>query len=110
MIDAALFERFALNSSSPRDAIARINCEGGGDLPHLSDYAAEPSRILDGLSRALCKEWDHRMSRISDERHAPNRETGNWRPVVERPGPPLDRRAYEGARFLRPPRERAFKS
>ena len=110
MIDAALFECFALNSRSPRHAIARINCEGGGDLPHLSDYAAERSRILDGLSRALCKEWDHRMSRISDERHAPNRETGNWRPAVERPGPPLDRRAYEGARFLRPSRERAFKS
>ena len=110
MIDAALFECFALNSSSPGGAITRVNCQGGGDLAHLSDYAAEPSRVLDGLSGALCKEWDHRMSRISDERHPPNREAGNWRPVVERPGPPLSRRAYERARFLRPSREREFES
>ncbi len=77
MIDAALFEGFALYSRGPGHTIARINCEGGGDLPHLSDCAAERSRILDGLGGALCKEWDHRMSRISDERDAPHRETGN---------------------------------
>ena len=36
----------------------------------LRDYAPQRARILDRLSRALCKERDHRMSRIADQRRA----------------------------------------
>ena len=68
MIDAALFDRFPLDASGPRYAVARINREGGRHVAHLSEDAAKRARILDRLSRALCKEWDHRMRRIADER------------------------------------------
>ena len=76
----------------------------------MNDYAPQRACILDGLSCALCKEGDHRMSCIADKRCAPKRERRNWRPATERPGPPLDRGAYQSARFLRPSRERMFKS
>ena len=110
MIDAALSERCALNPSGSLHAIARIKREGGGDVLRLGDHAPQRARILDRLSRALCEEWDHRMSRIADQRRAPERERRNWRTAVERPSPPLDGRAYQRARFLGPSRERTLKS
>ena len=71
MIDAALSERFALNSRGPPDAIARISRKGGRDALNLCDCASQCACIFDGLSRALRKEWSHRMSRVADQRRAP---------------------------------------
>src|SRR5271154_4992249 len=109
MIDAALSERFALNSSRSPRAIARIKRKRGGDILRPSDYPPERASILDGLSRPLREEGAHRMSRIAAQRRAPERKRRNRRPAIKRPGPPLRRRSYQGARFLRPSRERTLK-
>ncbi len=74
MVYMAKFDCFALNSSCPRDAMARVKREGSNDVRHLSQDACERASILDGLCGALRKERDHWMSRVANERDAPKRK------------------------------------
>ena len=74
MIDAAKFERFPLNSTGSRDTIARVHRESSRDILHLSEDAAECARVFDGLGGSLRQEREHRMSRVADKGHAPERK------------------------------------
>ena len=99
MINAALFVRFALNSTGSGDTVPRIHCERNGDVTYRSEYATERARILYCLSSALCEERDHRMSRVTDQRRAPNRKRGNGWPAIDWPDSPLHRCRDKRARF-----------